>query len=229
MTDDTTAARPAAREDLDDLDLGPAAARPDRPAGFFHSRAWLFGEMLVGAIVSLVASFVLSVDAIELATNPGTVLSCDINAIVSCGTVGSAPQSALFGFPNSFLGLVSEPVVITLAVLGLSRIRFPRWFLVAAQSVYLLGVIFAYWLLYQSMFVIGALCPWCLSVTAATTLVFLSMLHWNILEGTVPWPRRVQSVAMTVVRSGAYGYLTATWFVLLAAAILLKYGSALFA
>jgi hypothetical protein len=78
------------------------------------------------------------------------------------------------------------------------------------------------------MFVIGALCPWCLTVTVATTLVFVSMLHLNILDDNLMWPRRLQAWAASFVRSGALTILTAAWFVLLAAAILLKYGSALF-
>lgn len=200
----------------------------ERPTGFFHSQYWLYGEMLVGALISLLAAFVLSIDAVELAANPDAVLACDVNAVISCGTVGVAWQSALFGFPNSFLGLIAEPVVITIAVAGIAGVRFPRWFMVAAQTVYLFGLIFAYWLFYQSMFVIGALCPWCLTVTASTTLVFISMLHWNILENNLYWPPKLQAWAMGIVRSGAFGILTALWFVLLAVAILAKYGTAIF-
>jgi len=185
--------------------------------------------MLVGALVGLVAAFVLSVDAVELAANPDAALACDINAVISCGTVGTSWQASLFGFPNAFLGLIAESVVITVAVAGLAGVRFPRWFMTAAQTVYLLGFVFAYWLFWQSMFVIGALCPWCLTITVSTTLVFASMLHWNILEDNLYWPARVQAWAMSLVRSGAFGILTAAWFLLLAAAVLLKYGTALFA
>ncbi|MCA5891970.1 vitamin K epoxide reductase family protein [Isoptericola sp. NEAU-Y5] len=199
-----------------------------RPGGFFHSARWLFGEMLVGALIGLVAAFVLSVDAVELAANPDAALSCNINAVLSCGAVGTSWQASLFGFPNAFLGLVAESVVITVAVSGLAGVRFPRWFMTAAQTVYLLGLVFAYWLFWQSMFVIGALCPWCLTITVSTTLVFVSMLHWNILEDNLYWPRWLQSWAMSLVRSGAFGILTAAWFLLLAAGVLLKYGAALF-
>ncbi|GIJ00409.1 putative membrane protein [Sediminihabitans luteus] len=211
---------------LETADLGhdPEA----RPTGFFHSRQWLFGEMLVGALISLTAALVLSIDAVKLAADPGTALACDVNTVISCGKVGVSWQAELFGFPNAFLGLMAEPVVITLAVAGLAGVRFPRWFMVAAQTIYLFGLVFAYWLLYASMFEIGALCPWCLTVTAATTLVFASMLHWNILEDNLYWPRGLQRRALSLVRSGAFGILLATWFVLLVAAILAKYGTAIF-
>ncbi|WP_240777607.1 vitamin K epoxide reductase family protein [Nonomuraea basaltis] len=51
----------------------------------------------------------------RLAADPGADLSCNINSVVSCGAVGSSWQAHLFGFPNAFLGLVAEPVVITIA------------------------------------------------------------------------------------------------------------------
>src|SRR5690606_26054377 len=109
----------------------------------------------------------------------------------SCGTVGASAQASLFGFPNAFLGLVAEPVVITIAVAGLGGVRFPRWFMCAAQVVYTLGLAFAYWLFYQSMFHIGALCPWCLLVTLSTTLVFATLLHYNLRENNRSEERRV--------------------------------------
>ena len=105
-----------------------------------HADSWIFGTMLFSACLSLTASFVLSVDAVRLAANPDTSLSCNINAVISCGTVASSWQAHLFGFPNAFLGLVAEPVVIIIAVASLGGMRFPRWFMFSAQVVYTLGV-----------------------------------------------------------------------------------------
>ena len=201
---------------------------PSSIKGFRHSRQWVFGTMLVSALISLTASFVLSYDAVLLAANPAAELSCNVNEVLSCGAVGVAWQSSLFGFPNAFLGLIAEPVVITIAVASLGGVRFPRWFMFSAQVVYTLGLIFAYWLFYQSMFVIGALCPWCLLVTLSTTLVFMTLLHWNILEDNLYLPVRAQERALSFVRSDADVFLTATWVVLMIAAVLLKHGPKLF-
>ena len=139
-------------------------------------------EMLVSSILGLYASFVLSVDAIALAKDPNAVLACDINPLISCGKVGITWQANLFGWPNSFLGLMTEPIVITLAIAALGGVRFPRWFMLVAQAFYTLGFIFALWLFFEAYFVIGALCPWCLLVTATTTLVFVSMTRVNLLD-----------------------------------------------
>lgn len=115
--------------------------------------------MLLFATLSLVASFVLSYDALVLAADPNADLSCSLNSILDCAKVGVTWQAKVFGFPNAFLSMISEPVVMTIAVASLWKTRFPRWFMFTANAIYLLGVIFAYWLLFQSTFVIGALCP----------------------------------------------------------------------
>ncbi|MFJ8580953.1 vitamin K epoxide reductase family protein [Micromonospora sp. NPDC093277] len=193
-----------------------------------HANAWLFGTMLFSSCLSLLASFVLSVDAITLAADPAAELSCNINAVISCGTVGSSWQSHLFGFPNAFLGLISEPVVITVAVASLGGVRFPRWFMFAAQVVYTLGLAFAYWLFYQSMFHIGALCPWCLLVTVSTTLVFSTLTHVNIRDGNLFLPPRTQSALAAAVRANVDLMVVVIWMLVLVLAIVVKYGDLLF-
>jgi len=185
--------------------------------------------MLVSSVLSLVASFVLSMDALRLAEDPNADLGCNINAVISCGTVANSWQSSLLGFPNAFLGLITEPVVITIAVASLARVSFPRWFMVAAQVVYTVGLVFAYWLFYEAMFDIGALCPWCLLVTLATTLVFFEMTYVNIRDDNLRLPRRLQSALMSFIRSGLDLILLVVWLLVLLLAVVLKYGDALFA
>lgn len=192
-----------------------------------HANAWLFGTMLASSCVSLFASFVLSIEAVRLAANPNVALSCNINAVISCGTVGSAWQSHLFGFPNAFLGLVAEPVVITVAVASLGGARFPRWFMFSAQVVYTLGLIFAYWLFSQSMFVIGALCPWCLLVTVSTTFVFSTLTHVNIRDGNLYLPRRLHVVLTDAMKANLDLMVVVIWLLILALGIVLKYGNGL--
>lgn len=154
------------------------------PAGTrYHTGAFI--EMLLSSALGLVASLVLSIDAIKLAEDPLAELSCNISSTISCATVGLTWQANLLGFPNAFLGLIAEPVVITIAVAALGGVRFPRWFMISAQVVYSIGLGFAYWLFYEAYFTIGALCPWCLLVTVTTTLVFASMTRVNILEGNL--------------------------------------------
>lgn len=165
------------------IDQDSMSSVTDAPKHSRHRGSFI--EMLVSSLIGLYAAFVLSKDAVILAADPGAALSCNISQTISCAKVGLTWQANLLGFPNAFLGLIAEPVVITVAVAALGGVRFPRWFMLSAQAVYSIGFVFAYWLFYQAYFNIGALCPYCLMITVTTTLVFFSMTRVNILEGNM--------------------------------------------
>ena len=188
----------------------------------------IFIGMLIGAIFSLIAAFVLAVEAVELAGNPFARLSCSINAVINCATVAVHPSSSIFGFPNAFLGLLAEPVVITVAIAGIGGVKFPRKFMFAAQVCYTLGFLFAYSLLYTSTFVIGALCPWCLLVTLSTTLVFFSMTRYNIAENNLYLTDKFAERANKFVKEDRDTLSMALLLVIVVAVVVIKYGSALF-
>lgn len=183
--------------------------------------------MLVSSTLSLIASLVLSADAIRLAKQPTVKLACDINAIVSCGKVARSWQSNLLGFPNAFLGLMSEPVVIAVAIAGLGLVAFPRWFLRTAHLFYLAGLAFAFWLLSQSFFVIKALCPWCLLVTLSTVTVFATMSRINIMENTWALSEENHQKLVNFLDRGWGRVLYTLTYSILALAIFFKYGTKL--
>ena len=185
-----------------------------------HRGAYL--EMLVGSGIGLIAAFVLAVDALTLAANPDAIFSCDISAKISCGTVGTTWQANLLGFPNAYLGLISEPVVITVAIAALGGVLFPRWFMLTAQAFYSIGFTFAYWLFFQSYFVIGALCPWCLTITLTTTLVFFSITRVNILDGNLRFGTATPKI-QSMVRSWIDVYVMVIILAVLAAMVAVRY------
>ncbi len=151
---------------------------------------WIFGTMLVFGLAGLISAFVLTVEKFHLLENPDAVLSCTFNVILNCATVMQTPQASVFGFPNSLIGLMGYSVVITVAVAGLSRVYLPRLFMAWAQVGYTLGLIFAYWLFFQSVYVIQVLCPWCLVVTFATTIIFETLLRYNLRENNLYLPKK---------------------------------------
>lgn len=211
------------------LEAELADARSSRLQRLRHHDVTVWVTMLVASGASLVASFVLSVDALALAKDPHADLGCNINAVISCGTVGTSWQASLLGFPNAFLGLVFEPAVITVCVAALAGVRFPRWFMLCAQVIYTVALLFAYWLFEQAMFEIGALCPWCLLVTLATTLVFFEMTYVNVRDDNLFLPRRVQAALTGFVRANLDLLLVVAWLLVLVLAVVLKYGEAVLA
>ena len=190
---------------------------------------WIFISMLVGALLSLLASFVLSIEAVVLAGNPDAALACNVNLVLNCASVALHPSAELWGFPNSFLGLIAEPVVITVAVAGLSGIKFPRPFMFAAQIGYTLGLVFAWYLFATSYFVIGALCPWCLLVTLTTTLVWFAITRYNIRESNLYLPKKIQKKLSEFIKKDYDKLVMWSVIVLAIAAIFAKYGADLFA
>ena len=213
------------------ITMVPALTEPDSSLlhRLRHHNTTVWVTMLNASVASLVASFVLSIDALVLAADPNADLGCNMNAVISCGTVGTSWQASLLGFPNAFLGLVFEPIVITLAVASLGGVRFPRWFMLSAQTIYTIALLFAYWLFEQAMFEIGALCPWCLLVTLATTLVFFELTYVNIRDDNLYLPARAQGAATAMIRSNLDLIAVVAWILFLVLTVVLKYGEALFA
>jgi len=186
-----------------------------------HRGAYL--EMLISSLLGLTASFVLSTEAITLAADPNAIFSCDISEKISCAKVGLTWQANLLGFPNAFLGLITEPVVITVAIAGLGGVRFPRWFMNLALGFYAIGLGFAYWLFYEAYFEIGALCPWCLLITVTTTTVFASLLRITLWDNTMRLSPVLHARVRSWLRIGVDVWVTVLIIAVLAAMVLVRY------
>src|SRR6202000_1028501 len=119
-------------------------------------------------VIGLVSSMTLTVEKIDILANPAYVPSCNINPIVSCGSVMVTPQASALGFPNPLLGIAGFTVVVVSGVLAVAKVPLPRWFWIGLTAGTLLGAVFVHWLIFQSLYRIGALCPYCMVVWVAT-------------------------------------------------------------
>ena len=184
---------------------------------------WAALTLLIGAGIALLASLVLSIESLEIAKKPGVVLGCDLNSVVSCGGVARHWSATLAGFPNAFIGLFTLPVMVTIAVALLSRVKFPRWFMICAQIGASLGVVFAAWMLYMSLIEIGMLCPWCLVTDIGMLLIFYGLTRYNILTNVITGHKLKQ-----FVRKGYDTLVLALIIVTITMVIILKFGDQLF-
>lgn len=192
-------------------------------------RYGVFGVMLAGGLAALIASFVLTLEKFHLYEDPNAILSCSINIVLNCTTVMDTWQSSVFGFPNMIIGLMAYSVVVTVAVAGLGGVVFPRWFLIKAQIGFLLGLIFAYWLFFQSLYDIQVLCPWCLIVTTATTLIFASLTHYNLKNNIFKLSDKTNARIQRFLKGGYHQMIVLGWIALMVVLVFLKFGEALFA
>ena len=198
-------------------------------SGQKNSEKWLFGTMLAFGITGLIASFTLSIEEFHLLKDPNASLSCSFNLVLNCATVMKTWQATAFGFPNMFIGLMGFPVVITIALLGLSRIKLSRWFLIGAEIGYVFWTLFAYWLFFNSVYSIQVLCPWCLVVTFSMTMLAATITRYNLKQGTFRFKKDLHKKINTLLDKDYDKLAVATWLVLLVALVFAKFGDALFA
>ena len=145
-------------------------------------------EMIISGSIGLFTSFVLSIEAWQLAADSSARFGCDISSVLSCSTVAQTWQARILGFPNAFLGIFFEAVVLAISVGIFAGVKFPRWYMLGTNLLYTIALFFAFWLFGQSYFIIQVLCPWCLLITLTTTLVFGGITRINVRDGVIPVP-----------------------------------------
>ena len=197
MTTTPVSAQPA--DDAGDLTpASPPAVRVPAPS------AWL---VLIAGVIGLVASMTLTMEKIEILLNPSYVPSCNINPVVSCGSVMVTPQASVLGFPNPLLGLLGFTVVVVTGVLAIAKVLLPQWYWYGLTVGILVGAVFVHWLIFQSLYRIGALCPYCMVVWVVTIslLVVVASIAFR------PALQRRQSGAARVLYQWRWSIAT-LWF-----------------
>jgi uncharacterized membrane protein len=148
-----------------DTPAEPATSEPRQGVAVRTASAvWV----LIAGVIGLTAAITLTIEKIEILINPDYVPSCSINPVLSCGSVMITPQASAFGFPNPLIGIVAFTIVVVTGVLAVVKVRLPRWYWGGLAVGTLLGVGFIHWLIFQSLYRIGALCPYCMVVWAVT-------------------------------------------------------------
>ncbi|CAM5594963.1 vitamin K epoxide reductase family protein [Kitasatospora aureofaciens] len=193
------------------------AAAP-RSIGASRPFAWL---LLVGGVVGLFASTVLTLDKIRLLEDPSYVPGCNINPIISCGSIMRSDQASAFGFPNSLIGLVAFGVVVAIGAGLLAGASYRRWFWLGLQAGTAFGIGFVTWLMYQTLYRIGALCPYCMVVWAAMIPLFWYTTLHNLRSGVIPVGRRGRVAVREAARY--HWVVPALWYAVIALLVLNRF------
>ncbi|EOM77580.1 Vitamin K epoxide reductase [Rhodococcus rhodnii] len=161
-------------------------------APFARILPWL---LVVAGLIGSLASFVLTIEKFELSVDADYVPSCSFDSVLDCGSVMATSQAAVFGFPNSLLGIVGFALVTTTGVALLAGASLSRWYWAGLQVGVTAATIFVHWLIAQSLYVVGALCPYCMVVWAATIPVFWYVTLRNLHHGVFTPPVAANVVA----------------------------------
>ena len=125
------------------------------------------------------------------------------------------PQASVFGPPNPLFGAVSFTVVLVTGVLAVSRVRLPRWYWTGLMAGTAVGAVFVHWLVFETLYRIGALCPYC-------------MVVWSV---TIPLLVVVSSIALRPLADNPFARfvyhwrwpITTLWFTAVVLAILVRF------
>jgi uncharacterized membrane protein len=161
----------------------------------YRQTAWI---LVVGGIIGIFASIELIIQKISVLSDPDFVPNCDINPILSCGSVINTEQASLFGFPNPVLGVIGFTVVIMFGALLFTGVILPKAMWLGLNLGALAGMFFVIWLVGQSLYVIGTLCPWCMVVWAVTIPIFWQVTTDNLASGRLSLGKSLSEIIVAL-------------------------------
>jgi uncharacterized membrane protein len=173
-------------------DADVMTARPERiPLPFAIT-------LIVTGIVGWWAAFSLTLDKIAVLKHPDAVLDCNVSVLVQCGKNLGSWQGSVLGFPNPIIGLAAWIAPIIVGVSLLAGARFARWYWVLFNLGVAGAMAFVIWLMSQSIFVLGTLCPWCMLTWSMVIPLFFTVTVRNAAEGV--FGERLRSIGRAAVR-----------------------------
>ncbi len=115
-------------------------------------------------------------DATYLAVEHYTTFSLPCSITHGCEFVTNSVYSEILGIPVAVLGAAYYASVLLGTVVA-QELKKPRWLLGIAYST-TLGFLFSLWFVYAQLFLIKAICQYCMVSAATSTMLFVvSMLY----------------------------------------------------
>ncbi len=169
--------------------------------------------LIVMALIGMVASFALTYDKIQVLKDAQYQPSCNINPILSCGSVMKTEQASLLGVPNTIFGLVGFSMLLAFGFLLAGGAKVKKWIWVSAQLVATVGVIFMHYLFFQGVYRINAICPWCFVVWMITIPTFWYITIYNLQMSNIKLPSKLSKVTTFV--SKHHGDILLVWYLII--------------
>lgn len=170
--------------------------------------------LLIGGVIGWISALKLQHGKETLLANPDAILSCDVNPFISCGNVMMTWQSSALGIPNMAIGLGGFAIMAAIGALMISGPALPSWFRWARLGGMTFAFGYVHFLALSSIFLIRALCPWCLVIWTVTAPMFFSTLAHTIESGQLKVPAPLANLLRRWV------VLTLAWYLLVIVVIL---------
>ena len=129
---------------------------------------------MIIAVLALIGAFIATYLTLYKVGVIGE-LTCSVQG---CETVNSSRWATFLGFPVAAWGVAFYAGIFVVALLGTSeRLEEERNISQALAIMSGFGVLFSAWLTYLELFVIHALCMWCVTSAVIVTIIFVLSLR----------------------------------------------------
>jgi len=152
----------------------------------------LFGLVVGASVIGLVASFMQLLDKLVHLKNPTANLACNISSVFNCSNVLDAWQSSFFGFPNSIMCIVFFSVILGVALVGATGSSIGKILRLIMHFFAVFFLLFGAWYLWQSIYVIGTVCIYCMFCYAAVIAMNFAWTRINVVD--LPFPKYKQKL-----------------------------------
>lgn len=139
----------------------------------------LYATLTIASIVGFIASFWQMLEKLTMLKNASAPLICNINSVFNCTNILDAWQSSVFGFPNALMCIIFFMFILTIGIVGWTGGTISKNVRLIAQGFTLFFIGFGFWYLWQSIFVVGSLCIFCLFCYVAVLAISHAWLRIN--------------------------------------------------
>lgn len=122
-----------------------------------------YAVITLASLLGFVASFLQMLEKLTLMKNVDAVLVCNLNSVFSCTNILNAPQSSVFGFPNSLLCIIFFAFTMVAGLIGWAGGLVTHKLRLAFQAMAVFFLGFGLWYFWESIFNVGGLCMYCLA------------------------------------------------------------------
>ena len=128
----------------------------------------------IGVVLILIFAFLGISDSAYIAKSEmsNTPLICNVDSIFDCNIVAASQYSHIFGIPLSVFGIIFYSFVFIIAAIEL--FIFNRLLRRALQAISIIGIIASLYFTFLEIFIIKALCVYCIASAVITLLILIS-------------------------------------------------------
>ncbi len=140
-------------------------------------------QIKTSSIIILVASFIGLLDSIYLAyvKIANTDIYCT-PGLGRCDVVNASQWSTLWGIPLGFFGIVGFASLFLLASFGNKSKMLAPYNEMLIFAISLAGFLFSLYLTYIEVFVLKAVCQWCVLSALMMTIIFVTVIYKLIVK-----------------------------------------------